>query len=163
VCSGCVSPSQNLSPFGERLAGACGHDWTTLRGHDAGEEDPMTAKKPSAHTPLRPMPLSELRMMKALLATSPSRAGDKTTRKPATKDTQTTDPRTLRLTIIDKLQVIALRRPRALIILAEVLDELLGQHLQVLDEHPDSEKADRRRTKTRVGRGAPRRDRGDGR
>jgi hypothetical protein len=123
----------------------------------------MTAKKRSAHMRLPPMPLSELRMMKALLATSPSPAGDKTTRKSATTDTQTTDLTTLRLTIIDKLQVLALRRPRALIILAEVLDELLGQHLHVLDDHPDSEKADRSRTKTRAGAGRARRDRGDGR
>ena len=98
------------------------------------------------------MPLSELRMMKALLATSPPRAADKTTHRPASKETRTRDLTTLRLAIIDKLQVLALRRPQALIILAEVLDELLGRHLELPDEHPDSQGADKIRTKTRAGR-----------
>ena len=118
----------------------------------------MTAKKRPPHIPLPPLPLSELRMMKALLATSRPPAGHKATHKPATNATRTTDVTTLRLTIIDKLQVLALRRPHALIILAEVLDELLRQHLRLLDTQRDSPAADRIRTKTRVG---PRRARHD--
>jgi hypothetical protein len=35
--------------------------------------------------------------------------------------------------IIDKLQLLALRRPRALVIVAQVLDELLRRQLEVLD------------------------------
>jgi hypothetical protein len=116
----------------------------------------MTAKKRSAHTPRPPIPLSELRM-KALLATSPPPAGNKATHKPATKETRTTDVTTLRQAIIDKLQVLALRRPRALLVVAQVLDELLGQHLGLLDKHLDTQAADRSRTKTRVGAGRARR------
>ena len=36
--------------------------------------------------------------------------------------------------IIDKLQILALRRPRALIIVAEVIDRLLNQQLDALDD-----------------------------
>jgi hypothetical protein len=118
----------------------------------------MTVKKRPAHAPLPAIPLSELRMMKALLATSRPPAGQKATHKPATDATRTTDVTTLRLAIIDKLQILALRRPHALIILAEVLDELLRKHLGLLDIQQDSPAADRTRTKTRVG---PRRARHD--
>jgi hypothetical protein len=118
----------------------------------------MAAKKRSAQA-VPAMPLSEVRMMKALLATSKSPARARTTRKPATTETPKTDLTTLRQTIIDKLQVLALRRPQALIILAQVLDELLGQRLRVLDEHLDRQDAGRSRTKTRVGAGRTRHDR----
>jgi hypothetical protein len=43
---------------------------------------------------------------------------------------------TLMQAIIDKLQVLALRRPRALIIAATVLDSLLDESLDLLDESP---------------------------
>jgi hypothetical protein len=42
-------------------------------------------------------------------------------------------------TIIDKLQVLALRRPRALIIVAQVLDGLLKRQLDALDDDFDGE------------------------
>jgi len=100
----------------------------------------MTVKKRPAHTPLPAIPLSELRMMKALLARVPTNENSKT------------NIRALRLTIIDKLQVLALRRPHALIILAEVLDELLGQHLRLSDEHLDSQAEDQSLTDRTVGR-----------
>jgi hypothetical protein len=111
----------------------------------------MTAKKRSAHTRLPPRPLSELRIMKALLAPSPPPAAEKTIHELATKE-RTRDATTLRLAIIDKLQVLALRRPHALIILAEVLDELLGQHLRLPDEHLDTQDAAKSRTNRTVGR-----------
>jgi hypothetical protein len=41
---------------------------------------------------------------------------------------------TLMQTIIDKLQVLALRRPRAMIIAATVLDCLLDKSLDLLDD-----------------------------
>jgi hypothetical protein len=55
---------------------------------------------------------------------------------------------TLRQTVIDKLQVLTLRRPRALIVVAQVLDGLLHEHLKLLDEHLDSENVDGSETKT---------------
>ena len=116
----------------------------------------MMATKRTAHKPLPPMPLSELPMMKALLAMATPLVGGKTTRDPMIKEDPKTQLTMLRLTIIDKLQVLALRRPRALIIVAQLLDRLLDQQLKVLDEHLDSEHADRRKTDTRVGAGRTR-------
>jgi hypothetical protein len=89
----------------------------------------MTAKKRPARRPLPPMPLSELPMMKALLALT----GGTTTRRPSTKRDSKEGLTMLRLTIIDKLQVLALRRPQALVIIAQVLDSLLDEQLNVLD------------------------------
>jgi len=40
----------------------------------------------------------------------------------------------LRQAIIDKLQVLALKRPRALIVVERVLDALLADSLHLLDE-----------------------------
>jgi hypothetical protein len=117
----------------------------------------MTATKRTAHKPLPPMPLSELPMMKSLLAMATPLVGDKTTRDPTIKGEPKTQLTMLRLTIIDKLQVLALRRPRALIIVAQVLDRLLDQQLEVLDEHLNSKHADRRKAKTHVGAGRTRR------
>ena len=63
-----------------------------------------------AHRPLPPMPLSELPMMKALIELT----GRRMTRNPLqAKGKLKTQLTTLRLTIIDKLQVLALRRPGA--------------------------------------------------
>ena len=89
------------------------------------------------------MPLSELPMMKSLLAmATPRNSGRKG------------DPKTqltmLRLTIIDKLQVLALKRPHALIIVAQVLNKLLDQQLEVVDEHLESARAVRRKANARV-------------
>ena len=117
----------------------------------------MTATKRTAHKPLPPMPLSELPMMKSLLAMATPLVGDKTTRDPTIEGEPKTQLTMLRLTIIDKLQVLALRRPRALIIVAQVLDRLLDQQLEVLDEHLNSKHADRRKAKTHVGAGRTRR------
>ena len=94
-----------------------------------------------------PIPLSELRMMKALLSTSRPPAGERTTHETTTTGARARDSTTLRPPIIDKLQVLALRRPPALIILAEVLDELLGQQLGLLDPRPDRLGADKSRTR----------------
>jgi hypothetical protein len=80
------------------------------------------------------MPLSALPIMKALLWEPTPRATGKTTRARAPK----TDPKlqlaTLMPAIIDKLQVLALKRPRALIVVAKILDALLKRQLEVLDE-----------------------------
>jgi hypothetical protein len=59
-------------------------------------------------------------------------------------------------TIIDKLQVLALRRPRALIIVAQVLDGLLRQQVELLD---DEDLRRSTRTRTRVGAGRTTRQR----
>ena len=93
----------------------------------------MTPKKrpARAQTTLPSMPLSELPMMKALLAMTGVGA---TTRHPATKGDPKAQLTTLRFAIIDKLQVLALRRPQALVIVAQLLDALLDEQLKVLDE-----------------------------
>jgi hypothetical protein len=109
----------------------------------------MPAKKRPARRPLPPMPLSELPMMKALMALT----GRRPTRNPLGQGDPRTQLTTLRLTIIDKLQVLALRRPHALVIIAQVLDMLLDEQLNVLDERLDGAPA----AKTR--RGEPRRTR----
>jgi hypothetical protein len=115
----------------------------------------MTAKKRPAPRPVPPMPLSELPMMKALLALTGT-----TTRPPSTKRHSKTLLTMLRLTIIDKLQVLALRRPQALVIIAQVLDSLLDEQLNVLDgAQPDSS----RTTKTRSEAGRIGQHRSDGR
>jgi hypothetical protein len=77
------------------------------------------------------LPLSELPIMKALLAMPAPPPGGKTTRKRAIRDPKT-QLAMLTLTIIDKIQVLALRRPKALIVVAQVLDELLDQQLELL-------------------------------
>jgi hypothetical protein len=102
----------------------------------------MTAKKRPAQKPLPPMPLSELPMMKALLAMAAPLADGRTAVQPAIRGNPTMERTTLRLTIIDKLQVLALRRPRALVIVAQMVDRLLDRQLAVLDEDPISEHAD---------------------
>jgi hypothetical protein len=116
----------------------------------------MTAKKRRAKTPLPPMPLSELPMMKALLAMAAPLSGGKTTRNALRTGHPPTRLTALRLTIIDKLQILALKRPRALIIVAQMVDRLLDQQLAVLDEHPNSELVDedvQRAEKSRAARG----------
>ena len=89
----------------------------------------MAGKKRPARRPLPPMPLSELPMMKALMALT---AGRRATRHPPAKGDPKKQLTTLRLTIIDKLQVLALRRPQALVFIAQVLDMLLDEQLDVL-------------------------------
>jgi hypothetical protein len=117
----------------------------------------MPAKKrpARAHAPLPAMPLRELPMMKALLALTGGRAAS---RQPATKGDPKTQLTTLRLTIIDKLQVLALRRPRALVIVAQVLDRLLDEQLEVLDEQLDTSRTTK--TKGDAGRTAHHRSAG---
>ena len=107
----------------------------------------MTAKKrpARAHTTLPPMPLRELPMMKALLAVTGS---GMTTRSAATKGDPKTQLATLRLTIIDKVQVLALRRPRALVLVAQVLDALLDEQLRALDDQPDTRPTTKARSET---------------
>jgi hypothetical protein len=102
----------------------------------------MTAKKRPSQRPLPPMPLSELPMMKALLAMADPLPGAKPSRNLAIGGSPTAELTTLRLTIIDKLQILALRRPRALLIVAQMVDRLLDRQLAVLDQHPNSEHVD---------------------
>jgi hypothetical protein len=102
----------------------------------------MTAKKRPAQKPLPPMPLSELPMMKALLAMAAPLADGQDGRPAGDPRESDKELTTLRLTIIDKLQVLALRRPRALVIVAQMVDRLLDRQLAVLDEDPISEHAD---------------------
>ena len=68
-------------------------------------------------------------------------------RSPTTRSKRRTSPRSrdfsreqrtvLRQAIIDKLQVLALKRPRALIVVERVLDALLDDNLHLLDESPE--------------------------
>ena len=102
----------------------------------------MTAKKRPSQRPLPPMPLSELPMMKALLAMAAPLPGGKPSRDPAIGGNPAAELTTLRLTIIDKLQILALRRPRALLIVAQMVDRLLDRQLAVLDEPPNREHVD---------------------
>src|SRR5258705_11630841 len=111
----------------------------------------MMPKNRPAHKRLPPMPLSELPMMKSLLAMATPVAGDKSLRNSKSKGDPKTQLTMLRLTIIDKLQVLALKRPHALIIVAQVLDKLLDQQLEVVPGHLDNTHAYRRKTNTRVG------------
>jgi hypothetical protein len=63
-------------------------------------------------------------------------------------------------TIIDKLQILALTRPRALIIVAKVLDGLLSGQLEALDEQDlKGEHVDAGPKKTRVDGGRTKRHR----
>jgi hypothetical protein len=99
----------------------------------------MTVKKRArVRKALPPTPLNELPLMKALMAMATPSEGSKTPRKPPTTEDPKTELKTLTLTIIDKLQVLTLRRPRALIIVAQVLDKLLDEQLAVLDENLDA-------------------------
>jgi hypothetical protein len=91
----------------------------------------MTAKKRSARKALSPLPLSELPIMRALLAVTPPPAGT-TASKRAIKGNPGTELRTLMLRIVDKIQVLALRRPQALTDVAKVVDELLDRQLEGL-------------------------------
>jgi hypothetical protein len=98
----------------------------------------MAAKKRSARKALSPMPLIELPVMGALLA-SPTPPGRTTTSKRAITRDPGTELRTLMLTIVDKIQVLALRRPQALTDVAKVINELLEQRLKALvdENHGD--------------------------
>jgi hypothetical protein len=79
------------------------------------------------------MPLSELPIMKALMGlASPSSAITTPERRP--NEHPKMQFARLMTTIIDKLQILALRRPRALIIVAQVIDGLLKQQLDALDD-----------------------------
>jgi hypothetical protein len=110
----------------------------------------MMPKNRAARKRLPPMPLSELPMMKSLLAMATPLAGDKVPRNSGSKGDPKTQLTMLRLTIIDKLQVLALKRPHALIIVAQVLNKLLDQQLEVVDEHLESARAVRRKANARV-------------
>ena len=90
-------------------------------------------KRLRTRAPLRPMPLSELPIMKALMGLPSPPAPTKTTRRRPKEDPKTQLAR-LMTTIIDKLQILALRRPRALLIVAQVLDGLLKRQLDALDD-----------------------------
>jgi hypothetical protein len=104
----------------------------------------MAVKKASRiRTALRPMPLSELPIMKALMGLPAPPAGTRLSKRRPKEDPKTQLAQLVGR-IIDKLQVLALRRPRALIIVAQVLDGLLKQQLDVLDDDLDSEQIARR-------------------
>jgi hypothetical protein len=79
------------------------------------------------------MPLSELPIMKALMGLPALPAGTRPPKR-SPKDDPKTQLARLMTKIIDKLQVLALRRPRALIIVAQVIDGLLKRQLDVLDD-----------------------------
>lgn len=97
----------------------------------------MTAKKRSARKALSPLPLSELPIMRALMALPAPPAGRTTTSKRAIKGDPGTQLRTLMLTIVDKIQVLALRCPQALTDVAKVVDKLLDQQLEAfVDKKP---------------------------
>ena len=95
----------------------------------------MTAKKRAAHKALATIP--KLPMMRAPLARPTPRGGGKTTRKPAIEDDPKTQLMMLMRKIVDKVQVLALRRPRALLNIAQVVDTLLDEQLEaLLDRDP---------------------------
>ena len=104
----------------------------------------MTAKKRSDRKALSPLPLSELPIMRALLAVTPPPAGRTATER-AIKGDPGTELRTLMLTIVDKIQVLALRRPQALNDVAKVVDTLLDEQLEALG---DKKQVDRGPTKS---------------
>src|SRR6185295_9925121 len=101
----------------------------------------MTAKRGvRVRESLPPMPLSELLIMKALMGVRASAAVGDPTCEPTITEHSKARLAVLMPRIIDKLQVLALRRPRALIIVAQVLDGLLKRQLDVLDDDlPDGE------------------------
>ena len=105
----------------------------------------VTVRKRSTNKALSPMPLSELPIMRALLALPTPLARDQTTRKRAIKEDDKTQLTMLTLKIVDKIQVLALRRPRALIVVAQVIDKLLDEQLELLLERKH---ADPRPSKT---------------
>ena len=92
----------------------------------------VTVRKRSAKKALSPMPLSELPIMRALMAIPMPPTRNQSTAKRAIKSDPKTQLTMLTLTIVDKIQVLALRRPRALLVVAQVLDKLLDQQLELL-------------------------------
>ena len=87
---------------------------------------------------LKPMPPSELPIMKALMELpTPSSAVTPSNRGP--KEDPKRQLARLMETMIDKLQILALRRPRALIIVAQVINGLLKQQRDALDDDFDGE------------------------
>ena len=95
----------------------------------------MKAKNRAAHQALPTIP--KLPMMRAPLAKPTPRGGGKTTRKPAIEDDPKTQLMMLTRKIADKVQVLALRRPRALLNIAQVVDRLLDEQLEaLLDRDP---------------------------
>lgn len=90
-------------------------------------------KRVRSRAALKPMPSSELGIMKTLMGLpTPSSAVTLSKRRP--KEDPKRQLAQLMETIIDKLQILALRRPRALIIVAQVLDGLLKRPLDALDD-----------------------------
>jgi hypothetical protein len=81
--------------------------------------------------------------MKALMGLPPPPAGTRPPKRSPKEDRETQLAR-LMTTVIDKLQILALRRPRALIIVAQVLDGLLKQQLDALDDDFDGEHSEDR-------------------
>ena len=106
-------------------------------------------KRVRARAALRPMPLSQLPIMKALMGWPTPPAGTGPPKRSPEEDPKTQLAR-LMTTIIDKLQILALRRPRALIIVAQVLDGLLKQQLDTLDDDRDSEHIEDRKSRRMV-------------
>lgn len=95
----------------------------------------IMAKKRAAHKALPTIP--KLPMVRAPLARPTPRGGGKTTRKPAIKDDLKTQLIVMTRKIVDKVQVLALRRPRALLSVAQVVDKLLDEQLEaLLDSDP---------------------------
>jgi hypothetical protein len=95
------------------------------------------------------MALSELPIMKALMRV-PMPPSAVTGSKRSPKEDPKTQLARLMATIIDKLQILALRQPRALIIVAQVLDGLLKQQLDTLDDDRDSEHIEDRKSRRMV-------------
>jgi hypothetical protein len=74
------------------------------------------------------------------MKSSPGRSlttGSKGRSSPRSRDFSREQRTVLRQAIIDKLQVLALKRPRALIVVERVLDALLDNSLHLLDESPE--------------------------
>jgi hypothetical protein len=74
------------------------------------------------------------------MKSSPGRSlttGSKRRSSPRSRDFSRAQRTVLRQAIIDKLQVLALKRPRALIVVERVLDALLDDSLHLLDEPRD--------------------------
>jgi hypothetical protein len=76
--------------------------------------------------------------MKSSRARSPTTRSKQRRSSPRSRDFSREQRTVLRQAIIDKLQVLALKRPRALIVVERVLDALLDDGLHLLEEHPEA-------------------------
>jgi hypothetical protein len=76
--------------------------------------------------------------MKSSRGQSPTARSKPRRSSPPARDFSREQRTVLRQAIIDKLQVLALTRPRALIVVEKVLDGLLDDSLHLLEEHPEA-------------------------